>query len=269
MQYCVFSKHLQEWDFTELGRRLKAAGFDGVDLTVRAKGHIEPQQAVEALPPAVEALRAEGVAVSMISTDICSADQPHARRTLETAAALGVRYWKLGYYVYETFGTVRQALAEVKARLADLAALSADLGLWAGFHNHSGPYLGANLAHVRELLEGLDPDAIGSYYDTAHAVIEGAFSGWELGLDELADRVRMLAVKDMHIIDPTRSWPSEVANPGEGWVPWAKMVARLKPLAPQIAVVSVHGEYNQPADEVLALARRDREFFESHWRDAT
>jgi sugar phosphate isomerase/epimerase len=269
MEYCVFSKHLQEWDLAELGRRLKAAGFDGVDLTVRAGGHVEPEQAADTLPEAVAALKAGGVGVSMITTDISDANQPHARATLEAAAAQGIGYWKIGYYSYEGFGTVRKGLAETKAKLTDVAALSKELGLWGGIHNHSGPYIGSNLVHIRELLDGLDPDAIGSYYDTGHATTEGAFRGWELGMDELSDRIRMVAVKDMRLGDRAKDWPMEVTEPGTGWVPWSKMLARLKTLAPQIGPVSIHGEYKDlPAEEVLTLMVRDREFFEHTWESA-
>ena len=42
---CYFSKHLQWLDIDDLGIALKEAGFDGADLTVRAGGHVEPENA--------------------------------------------------------------------------------------------------------------------------------------------------------------------------------------------------------------------------------
>ncbi len=39
----IFSKHLQFLNYKELGEQTALMGFDGVDLTVRPKGHILPE----------------------------------------------------------------------------------------------------------------------------------------------------------------------------------------------------------------------------------
>src|SRR5687767_37451 len=67
--FCFFSKHLAELDWKDLGKAVKDAGFDGVDLTVRAGGHVLPERA-EDLPKAIEAIRAAGVSVPMITTEL-------------------------------------------------------------------------------------------------------------------------------------------------------------------------------------------------------
>ena len=57
--FCLFSKHLPE--LRERARKaVKEAGFDGVDLTVRAQGHVLPEKAADDLPRAVEAITARG-----------------------------------------------------------------------------------------------------------------------------------------------------------------------------------------------------------------
>lgn len=66
---CFFSKHLPRMDASHLGRALKALGFDGVDLTVRPGGHIDPMRVVEDLPPFVTALRNEGLTVMIALKD--------------------------------------------------------------------------------------------------------------------------------------------------------------------------------------------------------
>jgi sugar phosphate isomerase/epimerase len=269
MNLCVFSKHLQNLGFAELGRALKSIGVHAVDLTVRPGGHVEPDQVADRLPEAVDALGAEGVRVAMITTAITDAADPLARPVLEAAADRGVRFFKLGYYPYEGFGTLRAALAEVRPRLRDLAAMAAELGLWAGFHNHSGRYLGAHLAHVRELLEDLDPDAIGSYYDCGHAAVEGTHRGWMQGLDDLADRVRMVAVKDLDVGRPAEDRASRVVPLGQGVVRWRELVPLVKRLAPQLGPVSHHGEYGGCSnDEVLERVRKDIAFFNILWDKA-
>jgi sugar phosphate isomerase/epimerase len=266
MNTCVFSKHLQEFGFAELGRRLRGIGVDGVDLTVRPGGHVEPEAAAETLPAAAAALEQEGVAVTMITTAITSADDPHARTVLEAAAKTGVRFYKLGYYGYDGFGTLRSAMAEVKPKLRDLAALSKELGLWAGFHNHSGPYVGACLPHVRELVEDLDPDAIGSYLDVGHAAVEGGFKGWLLGMDDLSGRIRMLALKDLILTADGAARPIDVVPMGEGLVRWDELAGVLRKLADRIGPVSFHGEYGgHTGEEVLAMVAQDIAFFEGVW----
>ena len=63
MRYIMFSKHLQELDVPAAGRAIKELGFDGVELTVRPKGHIEPERVTEDLPRAVDDLRANLAAI--------------------------------------------------------------------------------------------------------------------------------------------------------------------------------------------------------------
>ena len=269
MDVCVFSKHLQDYGFAELGRALKSIGVDGVDLTVRPGGHVEPEQAADRLPEAVETLGAEGVHVSMITTAVTAADEPQARPVLETAAAHGIRYFKLGYYRYDGYGTLKAAMAEVRAKLRDLADLAKDLGLWAGVHNHSGPYVGANPAHVAALTADLDPDAIGSYFDIGHATVEGAGRGWMQGLDELAGRVRMLAIKDLVVARTEKPYRGEVVPLGEGLVAWRSYVGVLKQIAPDLGPVSHHGEYGDlSAAQVLKQVKRDKAFFDDVWEQA-
>ena len=268
MDVCVFSKHLQDYDFRQLGGALRGIGVDGVDLTVRPGGHVEPEAAPDVMPEAVATLKEEGVHVSMITTAITSADEPHARSVLEAAATEGIRYFKLGYYRYGGFGTLNAGLAEVKAKLRDLAALSKELGLWAGFHNHSGPYIGANLAHVRELIDDLDPDAIGSYFDIGHATIEGASAGWLLGLDDLSARVRMVAIKDLTVEKDAGKKRIQVVPLGEGFVHWEDFIGALSRIASEVGVMSFHGEYGgRTAEQVLGLVRKDRAFFENIWKE--
>ena len=72
MPLVMFSKMLQEFTVAEAARRIKGLGFDGVDLTVRPKGHVEPENVGMALPEAVKAIRDQGLTVPMISTAIFS-----------------------------------------------------------------------------------------------------------------------------------------------------------------------------------------------------
>jgi hypothetical protein len=50
---CIFSKHLQWLNVADAARLAADIGFDGIDLTVRKGGHIEPSRAAEELPRAL------------------------------------------------------------------------------------------------------------------------------------------------------------------------------------------------------------------------
>src|ERR1700735_1393678 len=88
LKICVFSKHLQWTSVAEAAAIARDIGFDGVDLTVRAGGHVLPERVETELPAAVEMVRRAGLQVPMITTGIMSVETPHAEAVLETANRL-------------------------------------------------------------------------------------------------------------------------------------------------------------------------------------
>ncbi|MHB0876112.1 MAG: sugar phosphate isomerase/epimerase family protein, partial [Anaerolineae bacterium] len=85
MKLVMFSKHLSPLSIEDAAKTAGGLGFDGLDLTVRPGGHVEPSDAGEGLPKAVEAVRALGLDVPMITTSIVSADEPHAEAVFQAA----------------------------------------------------------------------------------------------------------------------------------------------------------------------------------------
>lgn len=216
---CLFSKPLHNRSFEKLPETLKELGIDAVDLTCRPGGHVLPERAAEDLPRAVELLRQAGVVVPMITTGIVDAHKDHAETIVKTTASLNIRYAKIGYYPYGNLAAMHKTLKEVKAKLRDIAALCRRYGVWAGFHNHSGNNVGAAMWDLRELLDGLPEDAIGSYFDVRHATTEGGLHGWRIGMNLLAPRMRMAAIKDFHWErGEKRNWHPVNVSMGEGMV---------------------------------------------------
>ena len=66
----IFSKHLQFLDYADMAAAVKEIGYDGVDLTVRPKGHVLPERVEEDLPKAVAALREQDVLINMMTTGV-------------------------------------------------------------------------------------------------------------------------------------------------------------------------------------------------------
>src|ERR1700750_1100752 len=56
LKICVFSKHLQWTSISDAASIARDIGFDGIDITVRAEGHVLPERVATDLPAAVEAV---------------------------------------------------------------------------------------------------------------------------------------------------------------------------------------------------------------------
>src|SRR5438270_571865 len=96
LKVAIFSKHLQFLTGEELATAAADLGFDGVDLTVRNGGHVEPARVAVDLPPLVTLIRKHGVEVPMITTDIVDADTPHAAEIMRAMATLGIGRYRWG-----------------------------------------------------------------------------------------------------------------------------------------------------------------------------
>src|SRR5690606_9411745 len=66
----VFSKHLQFLNYKDMAEAAAEIGFDGVDLTVRPKGHVLPERAQDDLPLAVEAIKKAGLSALLMTTAV-------------------------------------------------------------------------------------------------------------------------------------------------------------------------------------------------------
>ena len=253
---CLFSKHLPWMGYAEMARFLKGMGFPGVDLTVRPKGHVLPENAARDLPKAHEALKAEGVDVPMITTGLLSNDDPAARPTLYTAAKLGIPFFKLGYYRYRDLSQLEAKLAEVKPQVDSLAALAEHAGICGGFHNHSGAYVGSAVWDSYSLLEDVNPAAVGFYFDPCHATIEGGKAGWEISFARVAPRLKMVACKDFYWEKVKGKWEAVMCPLGEGMVDYPKFFQKLAGTG-YTGPISLHVEYE--IDGPTAAAKREKE----------
>ena len=233
MRLMVFSKHLAGPPLAQVARELRRLDVREIDLTVRAGGHIEPENVAAELPRAAQELASEGVTIGMISTGIVEANA-QSQAVLRAAKALGIGFYKLGYFAYEGFGTLRRARLEARARIRDLAQLNAQIGIVGGYHNHSDAFIGANLGDADFLLDGTDARYTGLYFDPCHAVIEGGSAGWEMGLDLLQERLQMLAVKDFRWVAAGQRYAGARAHSVEfcplqdGNVPWPRVLKLLR-----------------------------------------
>lgn len=248
---CVFSKHLQFLDYKELAKVCKELGLDGVDLTVRPGGHVLPEKVKTDLPAAAEAIRAEGLDVSMITTRYVNALDNTIRDVLVTAKEQGIPYFRIGNHSYDAKTPILPQLEKFTEEVRGLAKLAEEIGITAGYHNHSGMNnVGAPLWDLHRMYEAIGSERLGSNFDTGHATVEGAYGNWQITARLLAPWVRMVAVKDFVFEGRQPKW----VPMGEGVVETAAILGIFREHAAFNGPISMHFEYKVKNDDAMIEA---------------
>ena len=227
MKICVFSKHLQWLNYTDMAKAAAEMGFDGVDLSVRAKGHVLPERVAEDLPKAVAAVRKAGLEVYIISTDIVDANEPLTEKVLKTAAGLKIFNYRTGWYTYDKNLDIPANLEIFKARLLSLQQLNKKYGLHGDYQNHSGEGFGSSIWDLWLSIKDLDPRYIGSQYDIYHATVAGAYS-WPVGLELIHKYVHTTDIKDFRWEKVEGKWKLTPVPLGDGMVDISKYLGLVK-----------------------------------------
>ena len=281
LRICIFSKHLQWAGWQEAAEAARQMGFDGVDLTVRAGGHVLPERVEQDLPKAVAAVKAAGLQTPMITAGIVDAQSPHAEAILATAAGLGIRRYRWGGFTYTLDRDLPAQLEALKPRVAGLAELNAKHGVCAMYHIHSGPReVGAGVWDIWMLIKDHDPRWLGINYDIGHAVVEGGYGGWVHTSRLVRRHLRGVALKDFRWRRNAKgAWIPEWCPAGQGQVDFAAFFSVLQSEGFD-GPVQVHYEYplggandgkrslTLPKSQVLAAMRQDLDYFKSRLRAA-
>jgi len=273
---CLFSKPLQALNPKELAEFCVTLGVEGVDLTVREEGHVLPEHVTRDLPSAVRTLGASGLKVSMITTSIVDPDDVATVPIIQTAGELGIPFLKLGYYHYQQFNDIPATLQQVRKRVQAIGELCRRHKIQAGFHNHSGAYVGAALWDLQEILRGVPEDCVGSYFDGAHATVEGGEAGWRIGMNLLLKRIKMVAVKDFRW---QRTSGKKYSEPefgplGEGDVHWDEIFGLLKkesfsgPISLHVEYTAAQDNSRKEQDRVMKLMKKDLSILQNALRQS-
>lgn len=239
---CVFSKHLQWLGYRDMAELAAEIGFDGVDLTVRPGGHVLPERVVDDLPRAVEAVRAAGLAVPLITTAITDPRDPLTERILKTASGLGISHYRMGTLGYNAAAGVAGSLESHRPAVRELAQLNAQYRLHGAYQNHAGTNVGGPVWDIWMLLRDLDPAWIGCQYDIRHAVVEGG-TAWPLALKLLGPYIQTTAIKDFHWAkDAQGRWRIHNVPLREGMVDFDAYFRLVKELGIS-GPLSMHFEY--------------------------
>lgn len=239
---CIFSKHLQWLDYPQMAEAVREMGFDGIDLTVRADGHVRPENVATDLPRAVAAARQAGTEISMLTTSITEPDAETTTSILKTAAELGIRYYRMGWFKYPDEVSIPAQIQELKPKFKHLARLNRQFGIYGAYQNHAGNQrVGAALWDLWELLKDCDPDWIGSQFDVRHATVEGG-TIWPTSFRLLAPFVRLAVIKDFRWEKTEAGWVARPCPLGQGMVDIPRFLGLLKTINFR-GPISLHFEY--------------------------
>ena len=148
----IFSKHLQFLNYKEMAAAAADIGFDGVDLTVRPDGHVLPQNVVTDLPKAVEAIQKAGLQHAMMTTAVENAKDSTDIRLLETAAKLGIQYYRMNWLQYPKSKTIPEAIGLFQEKIGALGEINKKLGIKGCYQNHSGDRAGASIWELWDMV---------------------------------------------------------------------------------------------------------------------
>jgi len=272
MKLVVFSKMLKELDVDGLIEAAGDCGIDGYDLCVRDGYCVNPDNAVDALPPAARRLREHGLLVAMVTApgDLVRAEDARAEPLLRAMDAADVRLLKLGYFLFEPLKQdYWREVEEVRAAFERWQDLSRRHRVKICYHTHSGGCMGMNCGMLAHLVRGFDPACIGAYVDTGHLVISGEPFG--VAVSVAGEHLSLIALKDILLHREERDGHGTkqrtVVEAGTGMVDWTDVFAQIKRLGYD-GPLSVHCEFNVPAAGFLPAMKRETGFFSGRLRQA-
>lgn len=237
----LFSKHLQWVGYEEMAKITSDIGYDGLDLTVRPKGHVEPAKVESDLPKAIEACDKYGLKTEMMTTAIKSTDDPNTEKILKTAASLGVKVYRTGWYKYDYSISIPENIKKFGVELKKIGELNAKYNILGDYQNHSGTSGGSPVWDIYQMLEAADTQHIGVQYDIRHAMVEG-LKAWSLGLRLLAPRIHSIDIKDFEYVKTDKGWDIRNVPLGQGAIDFKSYFTLLDELKVE-APISIHLEY--------------------------
>lgn len=248
-EIAVFTKFLEKLGFDELADTIAPLGVAGLEAPLRKGGHIEPEEMADRLPAFAAALAKRNLKVVIMASSIDGVDRKGlAEKQLRAAAAAGITRYRLQHLRYDLSRPIAPQLADFKARLTDLAALNAEIGIQGLYQNHRGNnYVGGPIWDMVGMLEGIPPKHLGLAFDFAHATVEGA-NAWEMNFHRARPHIGAVFYKDYRFDGKAYSpcpIGGGVVNPRSG-----KLVGTLPPEVP----IAVHIEYVRDGNVAKTLA---------------
>lgn len=271
----IFSKHLQFLNYKDMSEAAKEMGFDGVDLTVRPKGHVLPERVIDDLPKATEAMRQFGLIPKMFSSNVIDTTNEIQKTVLKTAKQFGYEFYRPAWIKYKSDDVILKKVELAKKTFNELARLNEEIGIMGSYHNHSGHYVGAAIWDLHKAIEHISPTFFGCQYDIMHATVEGG-ENWEINFNLIKPHINTLVIKDFKWKKVNDKWKRTFTPLGEGMVDFKRYFKLLKENNINTPI-SLHVEYDlggaehggKPTidnKEVFNIIKHDLDFIRNMWK---
>lgn len=241
---CLFSQILSRITYTDLGDIVKQIGFDGIDLTIRPGGHVEPRLSSVDLVRAFESVMGAGLECPLITTALTSPMDPGALPVLAISGRTSIPLFRTGDWMPEN--------SNYRRDIAGLVSIGSHYGIAMALHNYTSENAGEAPWDVARTLALFDPKWAGAFFDPIHGRAH-----WEDALRPLLPRLKAVAVKDFQLVKSGGEGKAVPCPLGEGVVDWPRFFGMLAQ-AGFAGPLSVRVEY-APKDELAAITK-DYEF---------
>ena len=266
VKFVLFTDNLADLSVARACESAKAAGFDGLDLTLRPGGHVRPEAAEVGLAEARRRPTPRASSIPMVSTAVTDVDSPHAESIFAAAAHYGARLVKLGYWEYRPFGTLGAQIEQARDEAPPPGRAGAQvpraslrpLPLRAAPRlGRPAPLPGPQGFRARRGRRLRRPDA--------HDDRRGR-AGWEMGLDLVAPWLALVGVKNFRWLPDGRDGHGQLRWRWE-YCPWPTagpltgvhgLSSRLEVRRRRLAAQRVQGRDQLPPDDDAGAARPSR-----------
>jgi len=255
MRWVLFSKLFPGADVDELAEKVRATGFDAIELPVRPGYQCPPQEASERLVPTVERLRGLGIEVPIVTAPVVESTDPLTQTIYEACGRAGVQYLRPDYWRVEG-GQYWDAFHRAKRQVKGLEQLSQRTGVKTALHIHSGKFLTSTCATTHRLVEECDPQHVGIYLSPPHMARGG--EDVEMGLGIGGEHRCLVDHKNFAWERGGGGGHRAGVSSWEGLVDWRRVIELLRQVGYD-GLISFHPEYDDDA-HAADLVAKDREY---------
>ena len=219
----VFTKPWPDLPLAKLGELVAGLGFDGVELPVRERFQVTPENVRRELPEAARILGDCGLVIGSIAGPVDEA-------TIAACGECGVPIIRVMVPIDLAIG-YRASEDAVRRQYDAMLPLLERHGVAIGVQNHCGTMIGSAIG-LMHLIEGYDPKLVGAVLDPAHCGLAGEPD--EMAIDIVWSHLLLVNLKSAfwertagpEIIDAP--WRPRWTPGGQGITSWRKVAAELK-----------------------------------------